>query len=267
MATAAFGEQRRDLSIGRIFERSFQVIRAYPLQTLGVTFALTTVPTILLRLVGMSAAWTTALIRNPGGISYTSIVGGGLGIMLLWLVTYGAVTQVTLAQADGRKPDLGEMLTIGAKRSLPLLAVYLLYALATTIGFALLIVPGIFLAVMWSIATTAVVAERPGVFGAFGRSAALTKGARWKVLGVLLVAFILYMVIVMVGGVLTVASSGSLAALQTGVQPPFGFAQLVAMLINTVALTWMMVLFAALFIELREWKEGPDTDRLAEIFA
>ena len=38
-------------------------------------------------------------------------------------------------------------------------------------------------------------------------------------------------------------------------------------MINGVVVTWVTTMFASLFIELREWKEGPDTSQLSDIFA
>jgi len=135
------------------------------------------------------------------------------------------------------------------------------------IGSILLIVPGIFLALMWSMAMVAVVAERPGIFGAFARSATLTKGARWKILGVFLAMAVIYIIVFGFAGIAGSATSLSVAQLRAGVQPSFGIGQIITALINGAVVTWATTMFTSLFIELREWKEGPDTSRLSDIFA
>ncbi|MCW6534108.1 hypothetical protein [Sphingomonas lycopersici] len=267
MATQAFGEERRTLSVGKAFSRGFETIRAYPLQTLGPMFVLTTIPGILLPWSSLFPNMRSGVVYGWGSIAVLGFAGSAIGLSLLWLVAVGAVIQATLAVAEDRKPDLGEMLRVGVVRCLPLLAVYILYWLAIAFGFAFLFVPGVFLAVMWSMAMVAVVAERPGVFGAFGRSARLTKGARWKILGVFLALFVIYMVVFGFAGVTGVASSMSLASLQAGARASFGVGQFIMALVNLVVTTWMTAMFTSLFLELREWKEGPDTSRLSDIFA
>ena len=55
------------------------------------------------------------------------------------------------------------------------------------IGFLLIIVPGLILITIWSVAAPVVVLERPGVFAALGRSRELVRGNGWQVFGVIFV--------------------------------------------------------------------------------
>lgn len=55
--------------------------------------------------------------------------------------------------------------------------------IATLLGFFALIVPGIFISVVCSVATPVVVAERESIRGAIERSITLTKGFRLQILG------------------------------------------------------------------------------------
>ncbi|WP_287459404.1 hypothetical protein [Sphingomonas sp.] len=266
MATQAFGEEQRALSVGKAFSRGFDAIRAYPLQTLGPIFVLTVVPGLLFQTLGVNALMAAAA-RGTAPPPVGLIIIGGILLSLLWGTALGAVIQATLAYAEGRKPELGEMLRAAVARCVPLVIVYLLYTLAIMVGFLLFIVPGIFIATMWSMAMVAVVAERPGVFGAFGRSARLTKGARWKILGVFVAMFVIYIIVLSFAGLTGAASTMSLASLQAAPQASVGIGQIIIALINALLTTWMAAMFTSLFIELREWKEGPDTSRLSDIFA
>ena len=58
------------------------------------------------------------------------------------------------------------------------------------IGFILLIIPGLFLIVIWSVVAPVVVLERPGVFAAFGRSRELVRGNGWNVFAVIVLVFL-----------------------------------------------------------------------------
>jgi hypothetical protein len=57
--------------------------------------------------------------------------------------------------------------------------------IAIFFGFLLLIVPGLILITIWSVAAPSVVLEGKGVFEALGRSRELVRGNGWQVFGVL----------------------------------------------------------------------------------
>lgn len=268
MASRSMAEAPQGISVGSVFGRSISVIKANPVSTLGVTFALIALPQLVLGQLGGQAALVRSL--HPG--AYALIGVYGLIVGLLWLVASGALVQAAVAHDQGRPAEPGEVLQQGLKRALPLLAVYLLFIVGVWIGAIFLLVPGIMLAVMWSVSLPAIVAERPGVFGAFGRSRALTKGARWHVFGVMLLALVIYMLVSIAIGVASAAGYGTFAAF-TGsgqlrtVPTPSLPVQLLQSIVTTVMLTWFTMVGASLFLELRHWKDGPDVDRLSEIFA
>ncbi len=269
MASRTVVETSRGVSVGAVFGRSVNVIKANPLATLGTSFALMALPQLVLGQIGLGAA----VFQNVREGLYALAGVYGLIVGLLWLIASGALVQATVAHDQGRAADPREMLQVGVARCLPLFAVYVLFTLGVWAGTIFLVVPGIMLAVMWSVSLPAIVAERPGVFGAFGRSRALTKGARWHVFGILLLACVIYLLASMLAGVASVAGYASLGALTGGGQvqvpvpsPSLGV-QLLQSIVTTVSLTWFTTVGASLFIELRDWKDGPDVDRLADIFA
>lgn len=268
MASQAIADQRYTVSVGSVFARSVNIIKSNPLATLGVSFAFMALPSLVL---GQLGGWTSLGQRADQGL-YAAVGAYGLIAGLLWLTASGALVQAAVAHDEGRRADLREVLRQGVARALPLFAVYLLFVLGVWIGCIFLLVPGIILAVMWSVALPAIVAERPGVFGAFGRSRALTKGARWHVFGIMLLAAVIYMLASAAVGVASVAGYGSIGALAGGGAirsvPTLSLpVQLLQSLVTTVMLTWFTMVGAALFLELRNWKDGPSVDRLSEIFA
>ncbi|MEG3125348.1 glycerophosphoryl diester phosphodiesterase membrane domain-containing protein [Sphingomonas sp. GB1N7] len=267
MASRANGETEREISVGSVFGRGIDVIKSNPVATLGTSLVLMALPQLLFQQV-TSRAVMYADLRN--GI-YAAVAAYFLVIGLLWLVASGALVQATVAHDQGRKADIGEMLRVGVLRCLPLLAVYLLFVIGVWIGSILLLVPGIMLAVMWSVTLPAIVAERTGIFGAFSRSRALTKGARWKIFGILLLMFVIYILVTILIGVISVAGYGSFGAIMGGAEMPVStpsiFLQLLQALVTAVMITWLTTMGASLFVELRHWKDGPDTDRLTDIFA
>jgi uncharacterized membrane protein len=63
------------------------------------------------------------------------------------------------------------------------------------LGMIALVVPFFILLTMWWVATPACVVERTGPWTSLKRSAALTKGHRWKVFGTLLLLFVINVIV------------------------------------------------------------------------
>lgn len=66
------------------------------------------------------------------------------------------------------------------------------------------------MACAWCVAVPSLVADRTGVFGAFSRSAELTRGNRWRIFALFVVVWIIAMVIgAVIGGVTLAVTFGS----------------------------------------------------------
>ncbi|HTU85468.1 MAG TPA: hypothetical protein VMF57_07825 [Solirubrobacteraceae bacterium] len=90
----------------------------------------------------------------------------------------------------------------------PLAAVSILFGISVSIGFVLLIIPGLILVVIWSVVAPVTVLERPGIFAAFGRSRELVRGNGWNVFAVIAVVF-LAVAVISIGAGLAASSLGS----------------------------------------------------------
>lgn len=93
-----------------------------------------------------------------------------------------------------------------------LLLVAILAGIALTIGFVLLIIPGLFLMTIWAVVAPAVVIEQRGL-DAFGRSQALVKGNGWGVFGVIVIVFLLTVVVGIVAAAIGAAGGDVVRAL------------------------------------------------------
>jgi len=109
---------------------------------------------------------------------------------IFWL--QGALVTAIEDVRDGRA-DLSVMETLAHLRSrLNTLAVAgILAAIVITIGFILLIVPGLFLLTIWALIVPVIVLEGSGITDSFGRSRELTRGNRWGVLGRIVVTVLI----------------------------------------------------------------------------
>src|SRR5205823_4376706 len=129
-------------------------------------------------------------------ISFWASIGISLLALILSItfamLTQGALVRATIAHSEGRKAGFAESAQAGLAVVVPLLLLSIGSALGIGIGMIFLLVPGIILYVMWSVAAPALVEENLGIFEAFGRSNDLTRGARWKIFGLELVALVGY---------------------------------------------------------------------------
>lgn len=108
----------------------------------------------------------------------------------------GMVVELVSDLQDGRRdasvngllqaatPVLGQLILVG-----------IVAGVGIVIGFVLLIVPGLILITIWSVAAPVVVLERPGVFAALARSRELVRGNGWQVFCVILVLDILVVIV------------------------------------------------------------------------
>ena len=183
--------------------------------------------------------------------------------MVIAALVQGALTRAVVSANEGRRVTFGESLSTGLRVILPLIALSILFALGVGIGFVLLFVPGIILLLMWAVAVPSLVIERTGVFGAFRRSSELTKGARWKILGLFLVLFVLYWLLSLVLGLVGLKMYGAgTSATGLSIGNIIG-----SMILGTIFNVLWGAIQPSLYVELREWKEGGSIENLEEVFA
>ncbi|WP_034157953.1 hypothetical protein [Sphingomonas sp. ERG5] len=127
--------------------------------------------------------------------------------------------------------------------------VNLLSGLGILLGYVLLIVPGVFLTVRWSVASAALLAEDQSVSGALGESWALTRPSLWPILAALLVIFV-------PAGVVGIG----IFVLLIELQPLLSSLILYVLLFSAFVSSWL--LSVALYSLLR-----PGQGHLSEIFA
>ncbi len=266
MATAAADGGDRDVSIGRVFSRAFATIGSNPVATLGIAFLFGALPSILL--IYLMAAMGEQSVETLG-LAATAAVGifSTVTAVLLSMITQGALVRATVAFSEGRKASLAESAMAGLSVALPLFLLGLLSALGIAFGLLLLVVPGVILYVMWSVAAPALVEERLGPIEALGRSRYLTSGSRWKIFGLILVIVVAYLLFSGLFEFLGTMAFGAATEAPTDLMSAIPLAYLVTTVISgTISSAIWGVVLTSLYVELRDWKDGPRTEALADIF-
>ncbi len=254
MTAAAVVTSRFEM--GRVVSRTFGVIgRNF------VVFAL-----LSLIVAGIPAALTNYFSESrTAGAVYDARLGGAIAgfiNLLASCVLQAALIHGTISDLNGRKAALGDCLGTGIRFLLPVLGVSILTGLAVGLGFLLLIVPGVLMGLAWCVNVPVVVVERMGVTATFSRSADLTRGNRWPILGLIIAYVLVAFVIDMVGVVATRGfSAGGLLA--TGFNPiEWGVLTVVQVVQALIAAAGI----ASIYYELRTNKEGVSAHQLASVF-
>ncbi len=138
------------------------------------------------------------------GILTTLLVAASPGLALLGLLVSlvattlftGMIVELVADVRDGRRDaSVGGLLRAVTPVLGQLILVGFVAAIAIVVGLVLLIVPGVILITIWSVAAPVIVLERPPGLGALSRSRELVRGNGWQVFGAILVLIILVAVV------------------------------------------------------------------------
>lgn len=226
--------------------------------TISVFFSNIVPFTILTGLVLSPAIGITvvfaAMAKGPEDSAVT--IGEAIGNLLrlvLQPVATGAVTYGVVQQVRGHHAPLGDCISVGLSRLLPVLGVGLLAGIVIGLGMLACLVPGFIFATMYYVAVPTAVIERPGVMNSLRRSSYLTEGYRWAVFAV----FLIVLVAQFMGG----AFAGMLA-IATGPVP----GTIITSAVECFTTAFGATAAAVAYYRLRLTKEGVDADQLAQIF-
>jgi len=163
----------------------------------------TVVPGMIIVAIVTAAAGT-----DSTAVSVGAAVVGLLGAIILFVVALlaqGASVYVVGKQASGQEVGAGPALTFAAGRALPLLGWGLLAGLLVALGLILLVIPGLYLIVVFAASLTGVIMfERAGI----GRSFQLVNPAFGQTLGRLLTFVLAALVYSAIAGAIVSALVG-----------------------------------------------------------
>src|SRR5580692_541400 len=172
---------QRQLDAGAVIRRVFQIYvdqASVLMPAAAVVFVFTGILSALL-VTASSALALVALI---------------ISLVATTLFT-GMVVELVADVQDGRRDaSPGQLLRAATPVLGQLILVGIVAGIGIVIGFILIIVPGLILITIWSVAAPVVVLEQPGVLAALRRSRELVRGNGWQVFGVIVVAVISFII-------------------------------------------------------------------------
>lgn len=238
--------------VGAVFSRAFDLlfrdfVKFYLLAALAWS------PMLIL---GVFGALNANSIEN--GEHVAGVIAGGLGAVMLsvalFILSQAVVLYGAIEEMRGNTFAIGASLRIGLARFFPIFGMFILLGLGLMVGFVLLIVPGIMLAMAWYVALPACIVERKGPAGSLSRSAELTKGNRWRIFGIAAILYVVNMVVQSTIQFALLALAGQ-AVSSIGV---FLWSVLVG--------AFGSIVIAVVYHDLRVAREGIDVDRIAAVF-
>jgi hypothetical protein len=199
-----------------------------------------------------------------------------LGFLFFSKLVTGTVTYAVVESLRGRRGSIGACFAVALRRLVPLVVAAVATALLLAIPIAvagaalaagagplvaiLLGIPALVLLLVLFVVEPVVVVERPGALGlaALGRSAELTSGSRWPILGLLLLLLLCFFGISLLLGLVIGAVDLRVSSVRTVYFVNKAVALLIAPLFSVIS--------AVVYYQLRRAKEGVDVAEIAKVF-
>lgn len=280
MATAAGAPDLRPLRVGEILDVGIKVysrnaktlfwlvaLVIIPVQAIGVLVILSTIPDALA--TGMQNPFQfdpNAPAPVFDGREFAIYIAGSLVVALLGFVSTtiatGACFKAVSDAYMGQRPEWRPSMRFAFQHLRPLLWVVFLSGIATGVGFVFCILPGVWLAIVWSVAIPALLTE--GVRGtkALGRSFNLVQERFWPATGVVVISYFIRMILNSAIG------AGIIALTFTDIGENVLLTQVLSgaagALAAILATPFQAAVIAVLYFDLRVRKEGFDLQLLAQ---
>jgi len=184
-----------------------------------------------------------------GSFAVVWVLMVSLQYFLTAVIVYGA-----LSYLRGSRAGVAACLMHGLRRIVPIVGIAVITTVLVSLGMILLIVPGIIIALMICLAIPVLMVENAGVVGSLQRSRALTKGYRWHLFGVFLLAFVITTIV------------NILVPMPFGLVLPDTAGTVVALLLQLFTTVFLATVLAVAYHDLRVAKEGVSTAQLAAVF-
>ncbi|MFO1056733.1 MAG: hypothetical protein U1E53_07160 [Dongiaceae bacterium] len=216
---------------------------------------------VIAGLVLPAAALCTLLTRLPAAQAaradsglFVPILGAQLLLsLLLCSLTQALIAHAAVQAMRGHRVRIGETMAATVPRFVPIVLVSVLAGVLAGLATLLLVIPGVIAFVMLFVAQPVCVVERLGADASVSRSAALTKGNRWRIFALCAIVFVIP------------AAAADLASL---LLRDGAFVVLIAvdMLFNAALLALYGLVSAVVYYKLRVVKEGVDIEQIAAVF-
>jgi hypothetical protein len=247
----------RPLGVGEILDTALAVYRRHAFALWQIVAVVVALPAALNGALAVAQRQVHDSGGSQGSILLLVLLVQVVSLFAMFLATAAAYRLVADAYL-GRPIDPAASLRFGLRRVGSVMLVSLLAGLGIFCGLILLVVPGLYLAVAWSIAIPVLLGENLRGRAALARSRSLVRSRFWQTAGVLFLSFLLAGIVAAVIA-LIVSAIASSSGNDTVLFFDQGASSLVA---DTLVLPFQVAVTTVLYIDLRVRKEGFDIQLL-----
>ncbi|MEQ8710735.1 MAG: hypothetical protein RIC36_17260 [Rhodospirillales bacterium] len=251
------------LRIGSVIARTFSVMFSNLPAFMFVAVMLSLIPLIFQIMLGgvesLGASYGAGDMQS-GALALTFVVGF-LSLMLAY-IAQGAIVYGAVRSLDDQTAGFSECVGRGLVLALPLLGIAVVYSLGLMISLLLLVIPALIFFCVYFVVIPAAVMEKSGILGSFSRSAQLTRGNRWRILGLVLLGMLIIVTVsigfgLVTGIIVIFAGPGNDALLAAG---------LIEAVVNAVVMVFNACLVSVTYYELRHLEGGTSLEKLSSVF-
>jgi len=270
--TINYQTPKPQFAVGRVINRTFAAIRNNFVSFFLASLIIMGIPMFLIGLMpvfmGTGGMLNGDTINEDFFASFMAMAGVSLIVVMIGsILLQGALIFGAVADFNGRKAPFGECMSVALRYFFPLLGLGILVSIGMLLGFMLLIIPGIFIALGWSIAAPVLIVEGQGITDSISRSWELTKGYKRWIFLLFIILMVISAVIGAVLGAFTLIAGDPTTVMLEGGSTTFhvlnsifsALAQAVSTMISATGI-------AAVYYEIRQLKEGIGAESLAAIF-
>ena len=248
--------QLRPHSVGEIIDASFTVYRKRFGPMVAVGLLLVFIPFVVSLLGGCTTAANTTSCDSA--IGWIGNIASQIGVV----VASAGATLVAAGAYAGIPPDWRQSAAAGLRRLIPIIVLTVVSVVVIIIGFALILVPGIFLATSFAVVTPALMIERVGPIESLKRSWRLATGERWRLFGAGLSMIIISVIVFGIIAVIVYLALSGLTGLSDGDTSYY-----VQQIMTLLSIPLSASVGAVLYVDLKVRKEDLNSAELGALLS
>lgn len=255
-------------SIGRVLDSGFKLFAASLKPVLALTIFAAIVNIIMQysmmqAMTPMTQVATQEEMAQYMATMWPQIIAFSIIAWLISIIIYNAILSRIGNISKGNSDELYNSLIVGLKKSLPVFIAAILYTLAISLGFVLLVIPGLILMVTMLFFQIMIVVEDEGIIASLKSSHSLVWGNYWRTTAVIMIPFFviyaLFMVAAFIAGFM--GAMDGMATAEGQIDMSFGVFDIVVAAISVLMVPLMDSIFVAQANDLKLRKSGSDLEQ------
>lgn len=255
-------------SIGRVLDSGFRLFVA-SLKPVLLLLVVTAVINIIMQyamfktMLPLQQFATEEEIAQHMVAMMPQILGTSVIMWLVSIILYNAILSRVGAVAYGGNGDLYDALMTGIRKAIPVFVAAVLYMLAISVGFVLLVIPGLILMVTLLFFQVLIVVDDEGIIASLKRSHKLVWGNYWRTTAVILVPFFIVYALIMVVAIIAGFFGAFTApeAMHGQMHMTFGLVDVIIAAVSVLMVPLLDAVFIAQVNDLKLRKSGSDLEQ------